>query len=105
VPSGLLQCDRGRVLALEAMLWYYAKGKPRDESWTRTPPDLPPAPPVQFNNVTLVPVERLTDEELQFYITLAEKGRAMPLELGGTGSRPRRLISAKRTTRSLRRQL
>jgi hypothetical protein len=42
-----------------------------------------PAPVTNDNNfnVTLVPVERLTDEELEFYIRLAEKGRAIPINV------------------------
>jgi hypothetical protein len=39
----------------------------------------PPATSVTVNNVTVVPLERLTDEELEFYCVLAEKGRAIPI--------------------------
>jgi hypothetical protein len=35
---------------------------------------------VTVNNVTIVPVEQLTDEELDFYEQLAAKGRAIPIE-------------------------
>lgn len=37
----------------------------------------PPVSNITVNNVTVVPIERLTDEELDFYIALAEKGRFM----------------------------
>ena len=42
----------------------------------------PAQPPnnLTINGVTVVPIERLTDEELAFYRTLAEKGRAIPIE-------------------------
>jgi hypothetical protein len=36
---------------------------------------------ITVNNVTIVPVEQLTDEELDFYEALAAKGRAIPIEL------------------------
>jgi hypothetical protein len=36
------------------------------------------------NNVTVVPLERLTDEELDFYLALVEKGRAIPIEATAT---------------------
>ena len=37
---------------------------------------------VTLNNITIVPVEQLTDEELDFYEQLAAKGRAIPIETG-----------------------
>lgn len=43
-----------------------------------------PAPPpnnVSVNNMTIVPIERLTNEELDFYLALAEKGRAVPIDV------------------------
>jgi hypothetical protein len=42
-------------------------------------PELP-ATNLAVNNMTVVPLERLTDEELDFYLALAEKGRAIPIE-------------------------
>jgi hypothetical protein len=41
-----------------------------------------PDPPknVTVNNVTIVPIERLTDEELDLYEAMAAKGRAIPIE-------------------------
>jgi len=33
-----------------------------------------------LNNMTIVPNERLTNEELDFYLALAEKGRAIPIQ-------------------------
>jgi hypothetical protein len=41
-----------------------------------------PDPPknVTVNNVTIVPIERLTDEELDLYERMAAKGRAIPIE-------------------------
>jgi hypothetical protein len=35
---------------------------------------------VTVNNVTIVPIERLTDEELDLYERMAAKGRAIPIE-------------------------
>jgi hypothetical protein len=50
----------------------------------------PEPPPVQVNNFTVVPVERLTDEELDFYLAMAEKGRAVPIDgLTARRERPR----------------
>jgi hypothetical protein len=41
-----------------------------------------PDPPqnLTVNKVTIVPIERLTDEELDFYERMAAKGRAIPIE-------------------------
>ena len=41
-----------------------------------------PDPPqsLTVNNVTIVPIERLTDEELDLYEAMAAKGRAIPIE-------------------------
>jgi hypothetical protein len=44
------------------------------------PSEQPSGPALQVNNFTVVPVERLTDEELAFYAQLARKGRAVPIE-------------------------
>jgi hypothetical protein len=33
-----------------------------------------------LNNVTIVPIERFADEELEFYERMAAKGRAIPIE-------------------------
>jgi hypothetical protein len=43
----------------------------------------PPPPPLGNtlnSSVTVVPLERLTDEELEFYRVLAKKGRAIPID-------------------------
>jgi len=52
----------------------------------------PPPPPagnsLTLNNVTVVPIARLTDEELDFYIALAEKGRAIPIDAPSPRQRP-----------------
>jgi hypothetical protein len=40
----------------------------------------PPANSVTINNVTVVHAERLSDEELDFYLALAEKGGAIPID-------------------------
>ncbi|HEV3061411.1 MAG TPA: hypothetical protein VGY48_24395 [Vicinamibacterales bacterium] len=45
--------------------------------WSPAPP--PPLGNTLNSSVTVVPVERLTDEELEFYRVLAEKGRAIPI--------------------------
>lgn len=37
-----------------------------------------PASNLTVNNVTIVPVERLTNEPLKFYLQLAEQGQALP---------------------------
>jgi hypothetical protein len=37
----------------------------------------------------LVPIERLTDEELDFYLALAEKGRAIPIDATATAEHGR----------------
>jgi len=47
-----------------------------------------PPPPsgnnLTVNNMTIVPIEQLTDEELEFYRGMLEKGRAIPLDVPAT---------------------
>jgi hypothetical protein len=40
--------------------------------------------------MTIVPIERLTDEELEFYSVLVEKGRAVPIEMTATPNKAQR---------------
>lgn len=50
-------------------------------SATYTFSDMAPSWLVQFNNFTVVPIEQLTDEELDFYLRLVAKGRATPIDV------------------------
>jgi hypothetical protein len=67
--------------AMEVLLWQYAKGKPREARAIETSPDLAVnMSKVSVGSMTVVPIERLTDEELDFYLAVAEKGPAIPIE-------------------------
>jgi hypothetical protein len=39
---------------------------------------------VSVGAMPVVPIEHLTDEELEFYLRLAEKGRAIPIDATAT---------------------